>query len=96
MCAEKEIFGMFFLLVKMQPCIWELLFYKVHVVGRRHGLEQKEGEEAEALIFTTVVAVCVEISYDFTTSHLDVEGVAPNNHIAAILSNEMGLLHSKR
>lgn len=56
----------------MQPCIWELLFYKVHVVGRRYGLEQEEYEEAEALIFTAVVAVWVEISYDFTTSHLDV------------------------
>lgn len=80
----------------MQLCIWELLFYKVHVVGRRYGLEQKEHEEAEALIFTTVAAVCVEISYDFTTSPLDVEGVASNNYIAAILSNEMGFLHSKR
>lgn len=96
MCAEKEIFGMFFLLIKMQLCIWELLFYKVHVVGRRYGLEQKEHEEAEALIFTTVAAVWVEISYDFTTSPLDVEGVASNNYIAAILSNEMGFLHSKR
>lgn len=80
----------------MQPCIWELLFYKVHVVGRRYGLEQKGREEAEALIFTTLVAVCMEISYDFTSSHLDVEGVASSNYIAAILSNEMGLLHSKR
>lgn len=96
MCAEKEVLAMFFLLIKMQPCIWELLFYKVHVVGRRYGLEQKEREEAVALIFTTLVAVCVEISYDFTTSHLDVEGVASDNYIAAILSNEMGFLHSKR
>ena len=48
------------------------------------------------LFLTTVAAVCVEISYDFTTSHLDVEGVASNNYIAAILSNEMGFLHSKR
>ena len=52
MCAEKEVLAMFFLLIKMQPCIWELLFYKVHVVGRRYGLEQKEREEAVALIFT--------------------------------------------
>lgn len=28
--------------------------------------------------------------------HLGVEGVVSNNYIAAILSNEMGFLHSKR
>lgn len=35
------------------------------MVGRRHGLQQKELEEGLLLIFTTFVDKRVDISYDF-------------------------------
>lgn len=66
------------------------------MVERRDGLEKKALGEAQPLIVTVAVARSMGISSDFTTSLLLTEGVVSNNYIAAILSNEIGFLHSKR
>lgn len=65
------------------------------MAGWGHGPEQN-ALGGVRLLLTTSVAAGVEKSSHLTTSHLLKEGVVSNNYMAAILSNEMGLLHSER